>query len=190
MRCALFLLPFALMASYAYSQEANNPFEFQVEVAPEQPLAVAPVSTQQFQTQSEELSRIQREEVLLLLAEALEKASVSGGQGIYQIDGFRKYFVIEDDDEFVGMLNGSYIIKDSSRDKLEFIPSKGFMGVVTKTEWAANIQTIITDLTDIERSTIGVEAFVSDAGRVRDNAVSGSVTNNSKLQLGDEQKLD
>jgi hypothetical protein len=174
MRCALTLIPLALFSASSFSQE--NPFEY----AEEAPTVIEPVAVQQTQTivQAEDLSRNQREEVLLLLAEALEKAAIAGGQGVYQIEGFKRFFVIDDEDLYLGSMNGEFVVHDTSRNQIEYVNSTGYMGVVTKTEWVSSIQGIVDDLTNVEAKTIESQAFEVEMPSVR------------PIEVGNKQSLD
>ena len=116
--------------------------------------------------------------MLLLLAEALEKAAIAGGQGVYQIEGFKRFFVIDDEDLYLGSMNGEFVVHDTSRNQIEYVNSTGYMGVVTKTEWVSSIQGIVDDLTNVEAKTIESQAFEVEMPSVR------------PIEVGNKQSLD
>lgn len=114
------------LANTANAQE-DNPFAFKDAPKVEEVQTIAPVI-------NTELSNAQREQVLALLTKFLSDSGLNTGDSIYEIGDGKRYFIVPDDDTFVGEISGKLIIFDSSRNKNIYLDSSKYDDVITQEE--------------------------------------------------------
>lgn len=143
-----------VLAGSAHAEQ-NNPFAFKDVPKVEHVQTIAPVI-------NSELSNAQREQVLGLLTKFLSDSGLNTGDSIYEIGDGKRYFIVPDDDKFVGKISGKLIIFDSSRNKNIYVDSSKYDDVITQDEHEAMTKDQKESISEVGEKLI--QGITSSAG--------------------------
>jgi hypothetical protein len=116
-----------VMLAGSVSAQDDNPFAYKDAPKVEATEAAAPVV-------NSDLSDAQREQVLALLTRFLSDSGLNTGDSIYDIGDGKRYFVVPDEDKFVGEISGKFIIFDTSRDRNLYVDAADYDEVISQKE--------------------------------------------------------